>query len=133
MQAIMQTLQPYLDQIVQALLGLLVLMVMAGLNQVKRKATNWLETRTTESQRQLLLTVGREAFTHAETVFKGMGAQQKLDGALDYASQRLTGLGIEVTPAEMRAAVHSAWLDYQAQVKPEALAQPTTSSDMKPF
>jgi hypothetical protein len=131
MNQLMNDVQPYVGAIVIAILGALTTMAGVALKVVTSKGVAWIESKTTESQRQTLQLVGQEAFAHAETVYKGMGGDAKLQGAVDYASQHLRDAGINVTSPEIQAAISSAWIDNKAKVNPGALAESTTSSDMK--
>ncbi|WP_274484741.1 hypothetical protein [Paenibacillus polymyxa] len=70
MQTIIETAQPYVSTVATAILGVLTAIVIAGLNTIKVKANEWINARTTESQRVLLNKLAEEGFSLAKTVFK---------------------------------------------------------------
>lgn len=129
----MELLKPYLGPILEALLPVFLLYLVGVLQLARKKAEAWLVANTNDKQREILQKIGQEAFAHAETIFKGMGGQKKLDEAYGYAVQKLLGLGVVMTQEEIQAAIHKAWLEYQAQVNAGSLKEPSTSSEMKPF
>lgn len=122
MQTIIEAAQPYLNTVVTGLLGALVAVALSGLTLAKGRAIAWLESRTTVLQRETLYKVAGEGFSYAETVLKGKAAQDKLDGALEYVSERLADIGISYSDDEIRAAVEKAVLDFNAKTKPQANA-----------
>ncbi|WP_426452035.1 phage holin, LLH family [Paenibacillus sp. S-38] len=128
---IMEIIQPHITEIAQSVLTIAALLALAGLRQVKKKALELYKAQTTNEQREALKKVGTEAFAHAETLFKGMGGEAKLDAAYEYASKKLAQLGINLSGDEIKASIHKAWLDHNAKVQPAKLIDSGTSSDQK--
>ncbi|MGW8442049.1 phage holin, LLH family [Paenibacillus sp. S33] len=117
MQNVIETIQPAINTIVTAVVGVLVTFVLAGLNTLKNKANSWLDARTTAAQRDVIHKVAGEAFALAQTTFKDVGGVRKMQEALQYASLRLTEQGIVVSPTELQAAIEKAYLEYKAKTK----------------
>ncbi|PNQ78855.1 phage holin, LLH family [Paenibacillus sp. F4] len=117
MQNVIETIQPAINTIVTAILGVLVTFALAGINTLKNKANNWLDARTTAAQREVIHKVAGEAFALAQTTFKDAGGVRKMQEALQYASLRLTEQGIVVSSTELQAAIEKAYLEYKAKTK----------------
>ncbi|URJ46364.1 phage holin, LLH family [Paenibacillus polymyxa] len=117
MQNVIETIQPAINTIVTAVVGVLVTFVLAGINTLKNKANAWLDARTTAAQREVIHKVAGEAFALAQTTFKEAGGIRKMQEALQYASLRLTEQGIVVSPTELQAAIEKAYLEYKAKTK----------------
>lgn len=115
MQTIIETVQPYVSTIVTAVVGVLVTIILAGLNTLKVKANAWLDARTTAAQREVIHKVAGEAFALAQTTFKDAGGVRKMQEALQYASLRLTEQGIVVSATELQATIEKAYLEYNAK------------------
>ncbi|SDI48668.1 phage holin, LLH family [Paenibacillus naphthalenovorans] len=112
-----EVIKPYISEIAQLLLSILAVFLIAALQQVKGRAFAWFEARTNATQRETLKHIGSEAFAHAETLFHDLGGAAKLQAATDYATRKLSDIGIVVTTEEIQAAIHKAWLDYNSQTK----------------
>lgn len=108
----MELIQPYIDAVVTALIGLLAALLVAGITSVRKKVEAWLEARTTDQQREALHKIAQEAYALVEAQFKGSGAERKLEEAKGYLLQRLNALGISLTDEEIRAAIEKAWLEF---------------------
>lgn len=113
MQPIVEAAQPYVTAIVTAIVGALAAVLLAAVGVVKAKAVTYLDSKLEATQRELLHKVAGEAYAYAETVYKSKESQVKLAQALDYATQQLGRRGINVTPAEIRAAIEAAYLKAQ--------------------
>lgn len=113
----MELLQPYLETILNGLLGLLTVLIMTILMLVKGKVERWLDSRTNEEQRKVIHRMGLEAFAYAETLWNDADSQQKLEAAKAYLIKQLREIGIEIDAAEIRAVIERAVLDYNARVK----------------
>ncbi|WP_342436699.1 phage holin, LLH family [Paenibacillus sp. FSL L8-0436] len=83
---------------------------------MKNKAVSYLDSKLDATQWELLHKVAGEAYAYAETVYKSAEGQAKLEQALDYATEQLSRNGIEVTPAEIRAAIEQVYLKYKKQL-----------------
>ncbi|AHC18909.1 phage holin [Paenibacillus polymyxa] len=118
MQTIIETVQPYVSTVATAILGVLTAIVIAGLNTIKVKANEWINARTTESQRVLLHKLAEEGFSLAKTVFKEADGPKKLQQALSYVTRQLQQRGIYLTDIEIQGAIEKAYLDYKAKQKP---------------
>ena len=117
MQNVIETIQPAINTIVTAVVGVLVTFVLAGLNKLKVKANTWLEARTTVAQREVIHKIAGEGFAFAQTEFKQAGGERKLQEALQYATLRLAEQGITVSAVEIRSAIEKAYLEYKAKTK----------------
>ncbi|WP_226000878.1 phage holin, LLH family [Paenibacillus sp. BJ-4] len=117
MQNVIETIQPAINTIVTAIVGVLVTFALAGINTLKNKANAWLDARTTAAQREVIHKVAGEAFALAQTTFKDVGGVRKMQEALQYASLRLTEQGIVVSSTELQAAIEKAYLEYKAKTK----------------
>ncbi len=111
-ETIVQAAQPYITAIVTAIIGVLATMVIAGLKQVQTKVDKWLEARTIAAQRETIHKVAGEAFALAQTAFKDLGGDAKLQEALSYALKQLGSRGISVSAQEVQAAIEKAYLEY---------------------
>ncbi|TQS01388.1 phage holin, LLH family [Paenibacillus ottowii] len=118
MQTIIETVQPYVSTVATAILGVLTAIVIAGLNTIKVKANEWINARTTESQRVLLHKLAEEGFSLSKTVFKEADGPKKLQQALSYVTRQLQQRGIYLTDIEIQGAIEKAYLDYKAKQKP---------------
>lgn len=114
-ETIVQSAQPYLNAIVTAIVGVLATMIIAGLKTLQNKANEWLDARTTAAQRETIHKVAGEAFALAQTAFKDLGGDAKLQEALSYALKQLGSRGISVSAQEVQAAIEKAYLDYKAK------------------
>ncbi|OMF39768.1 MULTISPECIES: phage holin, LLH family [Paenibacillus] len=117
MQSIIETVQPYVNTIATAAVGVLTAVVLGGLNKLKTKVNVWLDARTTAAQREVIHKIAGEGFAFAQTVFKEAGGERKLQEALQYASLTLTSQGITVSQVELRSAIEKAYLEYKAKTK----------------
>lgn len=113
----MEILQPYLNEVVQVLISIVLMVIVTMLVEVRKRVLSWLENRTTKEQRELLHKWAEEAFSFAETVFKDVGGPKKLDAAYGYLSSRLREKGIELTSTEIRGLIEKAVLEYNSRVK----------------
>lgn len=110
-------LKPYLDTIVQALIGLLVALILSAIAVLRKKVEAWLDSRTSAQQREILHRLAGEAMALAETELKKQGGIAKMDAALKYVLSRAADYGIQVGIDTIRAAIEKAVLDYNAQTK----------------
>lgn len=108
----MQYIQPYIDTIVTALIGLLVTLLLAGITAIRKKAEAWIEVRTTDQQRETLHKIAQEAYAFVEAQFRGSGSERKLEEAKAYLLHRLNTLGFSLTDEEIRAVIEKAWLEF---------------------
>lgn len=101
-----------LSVVVLALITSLAGIVIAFIYSARDKALEWLKSKTTESQRNTLWKIAQEAFAHAEAAGLPEKGKGKLNYALDYAAKRLQDVGIDVTTAEIKAAIEKACLEH---------------------
>jgi LL-H family phage holin len=117
-------IQPYLNDVVSALVSLVSAAIVAFILWLRKKVTAYIDAHTTASQRLLLHTVAGEAVAYAGTVFKEQNGEQKLSKALAYVNDHLH---TSFTEAELRGAVEKAYADYtKPPVSPEVPDAPTT-------
>lgn len=121
MDALMNELQPYLVAIVLAIVAGITTIIGVAVKAVTKKLVAWIESKTTESQQVVLKEVGKEAFAHAETLYKGLGGEAKLQEATNYASKKLEGVGINVSGEEIQASINGAWIDNKAIADPKSI------------
>lgn len=117
----MELIQPYVETIVQAVIGVLVAAVLGAVAVLKGKVSTWLEARTTVQQREILHRLAQEASALAESAYISGGGPQKLQAAIDYVNERTKGYGIELSLLEIQAAVEKAVQDYN-KAKQQAAA-----------
>ncbi|MMZ53660.1 Phage holin protein [compost metagenome] len=86
------------------------------------KANEWINARTTESQRVLLHKLAEEGFSLAKTVFKEADGPKKLQQALSYVTRQLQQRGIYLTDIEIQGAIEKAYLDYKAKAKQKPIS-----------
>lgn len=110
-------LQPYLSDVVNALVGLAVASIIALVARFRVSLVSYITTHTNASQRSILHVVSSEAVAYAATVFKEQNGDQKLESALTYVNTRLKPLGISFSVEELRGAVEKAYSDYQAKAQ----------------
>ncbi|WP_339306563.1 phage holin, LLH family [Paenibacillus sp. FSL R5-0519] len=115
MEDIMVNAKPYIDTIVNALFGLVAIVIIGAINVIKVKAKAYYEAKTTTEDRDKLHKIGAEAFAWAETIYKTYEGDRKLSEAYTYASEKLAALGISVTGDEIRASIEKAYIDYKAK------------------
>lgn len=108
----MEIIQPYIDTILQALMGLLVSLLIAALVSLRQKVNKWLESKTTDAQRDMLHKLAVEAFAYAETIVTNADGKFKLESAIIYLTNRLSEKGIQVNASEIRATIEKAVLFY---------------------
>lgn len=109
--------QPVVETVVNSLIGVLVLMVLAGYAKIKKKLDAWIEARTTAEQRQKLHLYAKEGMALAESAFKGLGGEKKLQEAEQYVLKHLKDIGLTLSSEEIRAAIEKAVLDHNAVSK----------------
>lgn len=117
MQWLNEAAQPYLQDLVLALISLIATLIIAAMVELRKRVLTWIDSRTSNEQRELLHRMAEEAFSFAETVFKDAGRPQKLDAAYGYLSSRIKEMGITVTETEIRSIIEKAVLDYNSKVK----------------
>ncbi|WP_438449393.1 phage holin [Gorillibacterium sp. sgz5001074] len=110
MQTIMDAVQPYVATIVQALVGLLVLVVLAGIAQLKTKVLAFLESRTSAAQRETLHKLAAEAYAYVERQYAGTG-EAKLNAAVQYVIDRLDLKKWGIDTDDVTAAIEKAWAE----------------------
>lgn len=114
----MEIIQPYITGIVQALVGLLATAVVALLISLRQKVSNWIKSKTTVNQREMLHKFSLEAFAFAETAFKDAGGNEKLTAAYGYLSRRAKEHGIEISALEIEVIIEKSVLEFNG--KPSA-------------
>ncbi|MBX6353883.1 MAG: phage holin [Thermoflavifilum sp.] len=97
-----------LDNLALFLLQLGVLVVLAGIHVLIQRAQDWLNHHTTLTQRQIIMQVAQEAVVLAERAFADLNGQGKLNQAAAYMQSVLARRGIQLTDAEIRAAIEGA-------------------------
>lgn len=110
-------MQTYIDQIVQGLVGLLVVVVLGVVASLRVKVKAWLDARTTAQEREILHRLATEGMALVEAKADQLDAAKKLDTALQYVLARMNKVGINVDPITVKAAIEKAVLDYNAKIK----------------
>lgn len=125
-------MQSYIDQIVQALTGLLVVLTLGVIASLRVRINAWLATRTSAQQREILHRLAAEGMALAEAELHGIGSADKLDAALQYALGRLRALGLKLDALTVRAAIEKAVLDYNAAAKAHIAASDSNAAQHEP-
>ncbi|OMF35253.1 hypothetical protein BK133_11125 [Paenibacillus sp. FSL H8-0548] len=112
----MDILQPYVDTVVQALIGLLVTFIIGVIAMLQGKVKTWLETRTTAQQREVLHRIAGEAVALFEATIGSGSGRAKLKAAEGYVINHLAKIGSSLTATEIKAAIEKAVADYNAGV-----------------
>ncbi|BBI32500.1 phage holin, LLH family [Cohnella abietis] len=110
-------LQPYIDGIVGALIGLLVTFMLGLIAMLRVRVNAWLDAKTNLQQREILHRLAQEGMSLAENLLNEADGPKKFDEALEYVRSRATKYGIKLTGVDIRAAIEKAVLDYNAKVK----------------
>jgi hypothetical protein len=100
-----------LNQGLTILLQAAVLILLYLFRQIGQKITAYYESHTTMRQRQLLALLGREAFAFAETVYKSLDGDAKLNEALRYLLSKAEQHGLSISMKDARAVIEQAWLE----------------------
>lgn len=116
MQPIIDQAQPYISAIALAIVSVLATVILRAVALLQQKAIIWFDTKLSVSQRELLHKIALEGFAFAQTVYKDLGGEEKLQQALIYSSDQLASKGIKVSTDEIRAAIEDAYLKYKATV-----------------
>ncbi|WP_051236805.1 phage holin [Paenibacillus pinihumi] len=113
-----ELIQPYVQSVLLGVLSLLTAIVTGALFEARKRVLLWLDTRTSNEQRELLHKLAGEAFSFAETVYKEAGGPAKLEQAYQYLSKRLQERGIELEHEDIRSAIEKAVLEYKTLKAP---------------
>jgi len=97
---------------VQGLLGILTLVAIAAIAEGRKRVLKWIESRTTNEQRELLFKWSEEAFAYTETVFADLKGKYKLYAAISYVSRQAKAKGIPLEVYEIQAAIEKSVLSY---------------------
>jgi hypothetical protein len=100
-----------LNQGLNILLQASVLVLLYLFRQIAQKISAYYESHTTLRQRELLTQLGREAFTFAETVYRSMDGEAKLNEALRYLLSKAEQHGLSISMKDARALIEQAWLE----------------------
>jgi hypothetical protein len=110
-------LQPYLSDVVNAVVGLFFAALVAVIVNARQNIVQFITTHTSSSQRAFLGVISGEAVAYAGTVFKEQNGEQRLQEAIDYVNKHLPK-GFSFTEAELRGAVEKAYAAYKDQTAP---------------
>lgn len=121
--------RPYINMIVEGLIGLLVLFVLGMIAMLRSKLNAFIAARTTAAQRDTLHKLAMEAAALAESAWGAGGGQDKMLAAFRYVSKRAGDYGIDVSPETIKATIEKAVLEYNAQ---KAKAVPAAKEEHKP-
>lgn len=117
MENIMDQIQPYVVQVVSALISILALIVLSFLALLRTRVNLWIDTKISASQRDLIHKIANEAFAYVEATMTTESGRNKLNQAFIYTSEKLGKLGIQVTTEEINAAIEKAVLEYNSNKK----------------
>ncbi|WP_049869542.1 phage holin [Paenibacillus sp. D9] len=110
-------IQPYVDAIVQAVVGLLAAAVLAWVAMARKRVEAWLEARTTEQQRAVLHKMAAEAVAYVEATAGSPGARNKLLEAREYLQDNLPAPIIDaLKDKEIQAAIEKALYELKAGI-----------------
>jgi len=65
----MKFIEPYLETLLTALVGLLVTLLLAAITAIRGRVDQWLAARTTAAEQQILHLVAKEASAMAERLY----------------------------------------------------------------
>jgi LL-H family phage holin len=91
-----------------AVLTALASVAAVAIQKGKDAAISWLKSHTNEKNQAVIMQLAQEGYVFAEKWAEGAGAE-KLATAADYLSKQLQARGIEITAAQLHAAVQNAW------------------------
>lgn len=113
----MELFAPYIGEILQGLVGLLILVIMWGIGTLRTKITNSINMNNDLKHKEILQDVVDKAFAFAENTVSGEGklGKEKLDKALDFATDQLAKKSIDVSKEELRGAIEQAVLKYKTE------------------
>lgn len=115
MKTTLELAQPYLETIATACFGLLAMIILAFIAQLRRKVEAWLVARTSSAQRELLHKLAAEAYAWMERQYGPEAGQQKLTEAVQYVMDRLHLEKIGLSVEDVTAAVQKAWQELDAK------------------
>jgi hypothetical protein len=115
MQTVLDLAQPYILTILQAVLAMLAAIVLALLYKLRSKIEQWLDTRTSANERELLHRLAAEAYAFVEQEWKELDGESKLEAAAEYVLERwkLRAVGLDYN--SVKAAVRKAWTELDAK------------------
>ena len=120
----MQSIQPYIETIVNALIGVIALALIAFLREARQKITSWMEANTNQSQRATLHLIAMEGWAYAEKLYTDLKGEDKMKQALLYVYERAREKGIPIDAKAIQNIIEKAVLDYNAQVKSQTPKSP---------
>jgi hypothetical protein len=109
-QTMQEQLNEYVNQVILALLGLIVVLIKVWLDGLRKKAEAYLEAKTSEEQRKVIAALAEEAYAFAEAFAKQLDGPGKLNHAIDFLVRKAAKYGITVNSEDARAAIERAWL-----------------------
>jgi LL-H family phage holin len=104
--------------VVQVLITVLVSMLIGVLMSLRKRITDWIDTRKDKDMRELLHKVAEEGFAYVESTFRNLKGSPKLDEAISYVNRHLRDRGIQLSTQEIQAAIEKAVQEHNAKVKP---------------
>ncbi|MFD1776642.1 phage holin, LLH family [Paenibacillus rhizophilus] len=121
-------MQDYVNQalviIAIAVVGMLTRIFLRTLSLLEVKWNEYIESKkalakTTESLKQIEMVqkIASEVFSVVEKEFYNMPSSQKYNEAFSRLSKRAAGVGIPITPEQIKGAIEKAVLDYNAKTK----------------
>lgn len=118
-------LQMYIPGVVH--LALVVVLVCLG--WVFQVSWKWIEAHTSAKTQSLIGELAKEAYAYAENYLQGSSGQAKLDGALNWLSQRVNLKKIGLSQTDLIGAIQKAWQDYNPGKTPK-VTQGTLPQDV---
>jgi LL-H family phage holin len=115
MKTALELAQPYLETIAIASFGLLAMVTLYFIAQLRAKVEAWLVARTNTAQRELLHKLATEAYAWMERQYGPEAGQQKLTEAVRYVMDRLHMEKIGLSVEDVTAAVQKAWQELDAK------------------
>ena len=107
----------FINELLPNLLYIIALALFGYIGNLARNifpiAVKWFKSHTSVAQRKLIAELGKDSFTHAETIFKDKKGQDKLHEAIEFFQKHLdsNGLtGVNLSYTMVRNAVEQAWL-----------------------
>ncbi len=106
----------FINGIMPELLALLAVTIVwwvrAGIKTWLPKLNEYIDAHVSAQTQQVILELGAEAFSYAETVYRHKGGAEKLSEAIRYFNENMNRYGLSnLTADAIRAAIEKAWLE----------------------
>ncbi|WEG18466.1 phage holin, LLH family [Alkalihalophilus pseudofirmus] len=101
----LETLSPFLQDIVLALVGLITTLIIAVAVELRKRVLTWIDNRNSIRTQEILHTLAEQSFHLIEAKMKESSSTEKLNEAIYYVSKRAEARGINISTDEVRAEI----------------------------